>query len=64
MLERVRRRLRDLVQFIEKRSRKLVYSDFEDEMGAALSVELPIFAAGLMRIICASFALAQSGICR
>lgn len=33
MLETVRRRLRNLVQFIEKVKRKPIYSDFEDEMG-------------------------------
>ncbi len=33
MLERVRRRLRDLVKLIDKRNRKPVYTDFEDEMG-------------------------------
>jgi len=43
MLEGVRRRLRDLVQFIEKQSRKPVYSDFEDELGAQVDVELPGF---------------------
>jgi type I restriction enzyme R subunit len=46
MLERVRRRLRDLVQFIEKQSRKPVYSDFEDELGAQVAVELPVFKSG------------------
>lgn len=30
MLENVRRRLRLLVQFIEKHKRKVVYTDFED----------------------------------
>ena len=46
MLERVRRRLRDLVQFIEKQRRKPVYSDFEDALGAAIAVELPGFGPG------------------
>jgi type I restriction enzyme R subunit len=46
MLEGVRRRLRDLVQFIEKQSRKPVYSDFEDELGAQVAVELPGFKTG------------------
>lgn len=41
MLERVRRRLRDLVKFIEKRRRQPVYTDFEDEMGAESRVQLP-----------------------
>jgi type I restriction enzyme R subunit len=46
MLERVRRRLRDLVQFIDKQSRKPVYSDFVDELGAQIDVELPGFKTG------------------
>jgi type I restriction enzyme R subunit len=46
MLERLRRRLRDLVQFIDKQSRKPVYSDFEDKLGAQVDVELPGFKTG------------------
>ncbi len=41
MLERVRRRLRDLVKFIEKRRRKPIYTDFIDEMGTGTEIELP-----------------------
>ena len=33
MLEQVRKRLRLLVRFIEKRKRRVLYTDFEDEMG-------------------------------
>src|SRR5438445_11371908 len=33
MLEDVRKRLRDLVKFIDKKQRKLIYTDFEDELG-------------------------------
>jgi len=33
MLEQVRKKLRLLVQFIDKRERKPLYSDFQDEMG-------------------------------
>jgi type I restriction enzyme, R subunit len=33
MLEDVRKRLRDLVKFIDKNQRKLIYTDFEDELG-------------------------------
>lgn len=40
MLEQVRKKLRDLVQFIEKRSRNVLYTDFEDEMGASTSFDL------------------------
>jgi type I restriction enzyme R subunit len=40
MLEQVRKKLRNLVQFIEKRSRNVLYTDFEDEMGEAASFDL------------------------
>jgi type I restriction enzyme, R subunit len=46
MLERVRRRLRDLVRLIDRRQRKPVYTDFEDEMGAETHVELAGLGAG------------------
>jgi type I restriction enzyme, R subunit len=44
MLEKVRRRLRDLIKFIERIGRKSVYSDFEDAIGAESEIELPGFA--------------------
>jgi type I restriction enzyme, R subunit len=40
MLEQVRKKLRNLVQFIEKRSRNVLYTDFEDEMGEQTSFDL------------------------
>lgn len=46
MLESVRRKLRSLVQLIEKSRRRPVYTDFEDEMGRGTSVELPGMAGG------------------
>src|SRR5206468_1574090 len=46
MLERVRRRLRDLVKFIEKQKRKPIYTDFEDVMGGETHVVLPGFGEG------------------
>jgi type I restriction enzyme R subunit len=46
MLERVRRRLRDLVRLIDKQRRKPVYTDFEDEMGPEQEMELPGLATG------------------
>ena len=46
MLEVVRRRLRCLVQLIDKRQRKPVYTDFEDLMGSEIDVDLPGFAPG------------------
>jgi len=46
MLEVMRRRLRGLVQFIDKRQRKPVYTDFEDHIGEETFVFLPGFAVG------------------
>ncbi len=43
MLEVIRRRLRDLVQFIEKKERKPIYTNFEDEMGEESNIELTEF---------------------
>ena len=40
MLEAARRRLRALIKLIERRARKVVYSDFEDEIGDARQVLL------------------------
>ncbi len=45
MLETVRRKLRALVKLIEKRKRRPVYTDFEDEIGGETTVELPGFAS-------------------
>lgn len=46
MLEAMRRRLRNLVQLIDKRQRKVVYTNFEDVMDAEREIELPSFTAG------------------
>lgn len=46
MIESMRRRLRGLVQFIEKRQRKAVYTDFEDLMGDEATFALPGFSVG------------------
>ncbi|MBI3922410.1 MAG: DEAD/DEAH box helicase family protein, partial [Armatimonadetes bacterium] len=45
MLETARKRLRLLVKFIEKKERKPLYSDFEDEIGEGKEIELPGFAS-------------------
>jgi type I restriction enzyme R subunit len=45
MLEVARKRLRLLIKFIEKRERKPVYTNFEDEMGEATGVYLAAFAS-------------------
>ncbi len=46
MLEAVRRRIRDLVQFIDRQQRRPIYTDFEDEMGPESVVRLPGLGAG------------------
>ena len=46
MLEVMRRRLRSLVQFIDKRQRKPVYTDFEDLMGGEIGIDLPGLTPG------------------
>ena len=46
MLEGMRRRLRGLVQLIDKRQRTVVYTDFEDRIGDEVDVTLPSFTVG------------------
>ncbi len=46
MLEQVRRKLRDLIRLIDKKQRKPVFTDFEDELGASADVPLPGFHTG------------------
>ena len=46
MLEKMRRRLRSLVQLIDKAQRRPVYTDFEDLIGDESDVELPGFWSG------------------
>lgn len=43
ILESARKKLRLLIQFIEKKERRIVYTDFEDELGPDVEVTLPIF---------------------
>jgi type I restriction enzyme, R subunit len=40
MLEQVRKKLRNLVQFIEKRNRNVLYTDFQDQIGDQISFDL------------------------
>ena len=47
MLETVRKRLRALVKLIPKAQKKIVYTDFEDELGDVTTIELPQVTAGL-----------------
>lgn len=42
MLEQARRHLRTLIKLLEKSSRKVVYTDFEDELGNISEVVLPL----------------------
>jgi type I restriction enzyme, R subunit len=45
LLELVRLRLRNLVQHIDRTKQRLVYTDFEDELGAGASIDLPQIGA-------------------
>jgi len=47
MLETVRRRLRALIKLIPKGQRRIVYTNFEDEIGEGDTIELPQVTAGL-----------------
>lgn len=47
MVERVRRRLRGLIQFIERRSSKPVYTVLDDEIGEATPIALADFSTGI-----------------
>ena len=47
MLETLRRRLRDLVQFIDKKERKPVYTILQDEIGEGEEVEMGSFSVGI-----------------
>jgi len=47
MLETVRRRLRALVKLLPKSQKKVVYTDFEDELGELSPVDLPHVTVGL-----------------
>ena len=45
MLETLRKRLRGLVNLIDKKQREPIYTNFEDEMGEEIIVELPHFTS-------------------
>lgn len=47
MLETARRKLRLLIKLIPKGQKKVVYTDFQDELGESTTVELPQVTAGL-----------------
>lgn len=46
ILETLRRRLRKLVKLIEPDARKIVYTDFEDEISAPVDVDFPSIGSG------------------
>ena len=47
MLENARKRLRTLVKLIEKSKRSVIYTDFADELGEEMTVDLPDVANGI-----------------
>ena len=47
MLEATRKQLRLLVKLIEKKSKSIIYTQFDDEIGAGTDVNLPLAATGL-----------------
>lgn len=47
MLETARKRLRALIKLIEKGKRNVVYTDFEDELGEGITIELPEIGTGM-----------------
>ena len=47
MLETVRKRLRLLIKLIPKGQKKIVYTDFEDELGEMTTIDLPKVTSGL-----------------
>jgi type I restriction enzyme R subunit len=49
VLENARRKLRKLVKLIEPKDRKIVYTDFEDEIGAAIDMAFPTIGTGTDR---------------
>ncbi len=46
MLETARRRLRRLIKLIERESRAIVYTDFEDQIGQGTTIDLPAVGSG------------------
>jgi type I restriction enzyme R subunit len=47
MLETARKKLRALVKLMEKSQRKVVFTDFEDELGEGTTVQLPGITVGM-----------------
>jgi type I restriction enzyme, R subunit len=49
MLEQVRKKIRDLVKFIDANKRKIIYTDFEDELGLPQEIDYGPSATSLTR---------------
>ena len=47
MLEQARRKLRGLIKLIEKSSRTVVYTDFEDALGETTEIDLPLVTSAV-----------------
>lgn len=47
MLESARKKLRELVKLIEKTQKKIVYTNFEDELGDVSIIDLPQVSSGM-----------------
>lgn len=47
MLEKIRRQLRNLIRFIDKEEKGIVFTNFEDEIGASVEVTIPSVSASL-----------------
>lgn len=47
MLEQARKAVRTLVQFLDRRQRRTIITDFEDDLGDARSADLPLVAVGV-----------------
>lgn len=47
MLESVRKQLRLLVKLIEKKSKSVIYTNFEDAIGEGVNIDLPLIPVGL-----------------
>lgn len=47
MLENARKRLRALIKLIEKAKKNVVYTDFEDELGEDVAIDLPQAGGGM-----------------
>ena len=47
MLESVRKRLRRLMKLIEREKRKIIYTEFTDEIGPASTIDLPAVGYGV-----------------